>query len=160
MDGLREYVVHITATALICALVMRLVQGSGTTKRIMKLLCGAVMAVSIVNPIKQLNMTNMGDFTLDIQEEADQAVLLGENTAMETWRESISQGVEAYILEKAKSMKVDLDVEVELSKDEIPAPVAITLSGKVGPYAKTVLSDTISQELDIPKERQIWISPS
>ena len=160
MDGLREFVVHMTATALICELVMRLTQGSGTTKVIIKLLCGAVMAVSIVRPLKQLNILELDNLSLAFQEQADQAVLWGENTSMETWRESISKGVETYILEKAKTMKADLDVEVELSKDEIPIPVGVSLTGKVGPYVKAVLSDTISQDLNIPKERQIWISES
>lgn len=160
MDGLREFVVHISATAMICALIVRLTQGNGATKMIIKLLCGVAMAVSIVQPIKQIDMINIDDFGVRFQDEADQAVQLGKNTAIETWSESISQGIEAYILEKAKTMKVDLDVEVELSENEIPIPVAVSLAGNVGPYAKSVLSDTISQELNIPKEKQIWISQS
>jgi hypothetical protein len=160
MDGLREFVVHISATAMICALVVRITQGNSTIKRIIKLLCGVVMAISIVQPIKQMNMIDIDDVGARFQDEAAQAVQLGKNTAMETWNESISQGVEAYILEKAKTMKVDLGVEVELSKDEIPVPVGVSLTGNVSPYAKSVLSDTISQELNIPKEKQIWISQS
>lgn len=160
MSGLREIVVHISAAAMICALVMRLMPGNGSTKLIIKLLCGVVMTVSIVQPAKQLNMIDINNFAVQFQDQADQAVQLGKNTAMETWSESIIQGVEAYILEKAKAMNVDLDVEVELSEDEIPVPVGVSLAGNVGPYAKSALSDTISQELNIPKEKQIWISQS
>lgn len=86
------------------------------------------------------------------------AVQWGESTAATALAESISQGTEAYILEKAKGMNVELAVEVELSDDEIPVPVAVSLTGQVAPYVKTVLSDTISQDLNIPKEKQIWIS--
>lgn len=158
VEGLRTFVVNITATALICALVMRLTHGSGTIKLVMKLLCGMVLAVSIVKPIKEVELIDIEQYTAEFQNQADRAVQWGKDSAAKTWGESISQGVETYILEKAKTLKVDLDVEVELSKDEIPIPVRVSLTGKVSPYAKSVLSDTISQDLNIPKEKQIWIS--
>ena len=158
MDGIRTLVVNITATALICALVMRLTHGSATMKIAIKLLCGMVLAVSIIKPIKDIDLKDVEQYTADFQFQADQAVQWGKNTASETWYKSISQGVETYILEKAKTLKVDLDVEVELSDEEIPTPVGVSLIGKVSPYAKSVLSNAISQELNIPKEKQIWIS--
>lgn len=158
MVGLRAFVVNITATALICALVMRLTHGSGTVKLVMKLLCGMVLAVSLLKPINALEFADIEQYMARFQFQADQAVQWGEDSASLTWRESISQGVETYILEKAKTLKVDLDVEVELSEEEVPIPVGVSLVGKISPYAKSVLSDTISQDLNIPKEKQIWIS--
>ena len=61
-------------------------------------------------------------------------------------------------MEKAKDLNLDLVVEVELSDDECPIPVAVSLTGNVAPYAKSVLGDAISRDLNIPKERQKWIS--
>lgn len=158
MGGLGTYVLHITATALICTVISHFMRGSGAVKTIMKLLCGIVLVFSIIRPVKQFDFTSIERFTVGFQREADQAAQLGKNTAFETWTESICQGTEAYILEKAKAMKADLAVEVEVSDGEIPVPVAVSLTGDVSPYVKSVLSDTISQELNIPKEKQIWIS--
>lgn len=82
----------------------------------------------------------------------------GKNASATAWSESIIAGTEAYILEKTKAMNVDLNVEVELSEDEVPMPAGVKLIGKVAPYAKSVLSDMIERDLNIPKECQIWIS--
>ena len=158
MEGLRDYVFHITATALICAVVLRFARGSGAAKMIIRLLCGIVLAYSIIQPVKQIDFFSLDEFALEFQQDAQQAALWGKNESVAAWAQGITQGVEAYILEKAKAMDVDLAVEVELSEDEIPVPVAVSLWGDVAPYVKSVLSDTISQDLNIPKEKQTWIS--
>ena len=157
MDGLRDYVLQITATALICAVTLRFARGGGAAKKIIKLLCGIVLACSIIQPVRHLDISAIDEITFGFQEEAEAAVLWGKNEAYTAWIDSITERTEAYILEKAKAMNVDLVVEVELSDDESPVPVAVSLSGNVAPYVKSVLSDTISQELKIPKEKQIWI---
>jgi len=158
IDGLRDYVLHITATALICAVVLRFARGSAAAKMIIRLLCGIVLAYSIIQPVKQVDFSRLDRFALEFQQDAEQAILWGKNESSAAWAEGISQGVEAYILEKAKAMNVELVVEVELSDDEIPVPVAVSLCGNAAPYVKSVLSDTISQDLNIPKEKQTWIS--
>jgi hypothetical protein len=158
MDGIREYVIHLTATALICGVVFRFTRGSGTVRGIIRLLCGVIMAYSVVQPVKQLDFGGVDDYIWEFRDEADRAVAEGKKASSAAWAESITQGTEAYILEKTKSMDAELTVEVELSDDEIPVPVAVLLEGKVAPYAKSVLSDMLEQDLNIPKERQTWIS--
>ena len=158
IDGLREYVIHLTATVLICSVILRFVNRGGAVKMIIKLLCGIVLAYSMIQPIKQLKLNGFDKITEEFRQDAEQSVEWGKKLSIEAWSQSISQGVETYILEKAKVMGVDLVVEVELSDDEIPVPVAVMLTGDVAPYAKSVLSDTISQDLNIPKENQTWIS--
>ena len=156
MEGIRDYVIHLTATSLICAVIFRFAHGSGAFKMIIKMLCGIILAYSIVQPVKQLDLSGVEEFASEFREEADRAVQQGKNASAAAWAESITQGTEAYILEKTKAMNVDLIVEVELSDDEVPVPVGITLTGQVAPYTKTVLSDMIEQDLNIPKENQTW----
>lgn len=158
MASIREYVIHLIAAALVCAVVFRFARGSGAVRSMIRLLCGIFLAYSIVQPVRQLNLQGIDDFVAGFRKEAQWAVQRGKNTSAEAWAESISQGTEAYILEKAKAMNADLVVEVELSDDELPVPVAVSLTGRIAPYAKSVLSDKISQDLNIPKENQTWIS--
>ena len=158
MAFVREYIIQLTAAALICGVIIRFTCRCGAAGVIIKLLCGIFLAYSIVKPVQQVELRGIGDFVTTFRQDAEQAVLWGEKTTAQALAESISQGTEAYILEKAKAMNVDLAVEVELSDDEVPAPVAVSLTGQVAPYVKTVLSDIISRDLDIPKEKQIWIS--
>ena len=158
IEGLRDYVIHITATALICSVILHFARGSGSVRMLIKLLCGIVLAYSIIQPMKELDVSKLEGLTFQFREEADRAVYWGENESRTAWVESISQGTEAYILEKAKAMNIDLAVEVVLSEDEIPIPVAVSLAGNVAPYAKSLLSEVISKDLNIPKENQTWIS--
>lgn len=158
MEALREYVIHVSATALICALLIRFVHSTGTVKMMIRLLCSLLLTYSIIQPIIQLELPDFGSFAAEYRTEADRAVQLGKDITSSAWSERISSGMEAYILEKSKELNLDLIVEVELSDDEIPVPVAVSLTGKVAPYAKSILSETISKNLDIPKEKQIWIS--
>lgn len=158
IDALREYVIHVIATALICAVVIRLFRGSGSGKMVVKLLCGMVLTFSIIQPVRQMDISFVDEFVWEFRAEADRAVSDGKNASATAWSESIIAGTEAYILEKTKAMNVDLNVEVELSKDEVPMPSGVKLIGKVAPYAKSVLSDMIERDLNIPKECQIWIS--
>ena len=158
MDRLCEYVIRLSATALLCAVVMRFARGSSAVKMMIKLLCGIVLAYSIIQPVRELKLSDFGDVAMEFRQDADRAVQWGKNTSAEAWAESILQGTEAYILEKAKDLNLDLNVEVELSNDEFPVPVAVSLAGNVAPYAKSVLADSISRDLNIPKENQKWIS--
>lgn len=158
MSFVRDYIIHLTAAALICAVMIRFTRKSGVLGVLIKLLCGLFLAYSIVKPVQQVEFQGIEDFASGLREDADQAVQWGENATAQAWAESISQGTEAYILEKARAMNVELAVEVELSDDEVPVPASVSLTGHVAPYVKTVLSDMISQNLNIPKEKQIWIS--
>ena len=158
MDGLREYVIHLCATALLCTVLLSFTRGTGTVKMILKLLCGIVLAYSVISPLKQLQIPQFDRIISEFQEEASVAMRWGQEATDIAIREGISQGAEAYILEKAKALNLDLLVEVELSDDEIPVPAEVSLIGNAAPYAKTVLGNAIWQDLNIPKEKQIWIS--
>lgn len=158
MSSLREYILQLCAVALLCSVVLRLARGSGAVKTMIKLLCGVILAYSVIQPVKQLQLPDLEQYTAQFREEAEQAACQGKDAAVNALIESISEGTETYILEKAKALNLDMVVEVELSDDEIPVPVAVTLTGNTAPYAKTVLEKTIEQELNIPKENQIWIS--
>lgn len=158
MDTFRDYVVRIIATALLCAVIVRFARGSGTVKKMVKLLCGIVLASGVILPMRQWNVYDFGNVVSEFRQDAEHAVAIGEEESFQTWAACIQEGVETYILKKADALNLKLDVEVVLSDDEIPVPVSVMLTGNAAPYAKTVLGDAISQDLNIPKEKQIWIT--
>lgn len=158
MEAFREYVLQVSAVALLCAMIFRLLRGIGTVKLMIKLLCGIILAYSVVQPMKQLDFPDLESYVSGIQEDADQVVQSGIKAASNALEEGIIDGTEAYILEKAKALNLDLIVEVEVSDDEIPVPITVSLTGSAAPYARSVLEETISRELNIPKEKQTWIS--
>ena len=66
----------------------------------------------------------------------------------------ITEKTEAYILEKANLLGVQVEVRVELSKDSIPFKSIIT--GKLSQDEKKVLSAFLQKEIGIQEEMQIW----
>ena len=157
MTALREYVIHVIATAMLCTVVLRFVHSSGTVTMMLQLLCSIILAYAIIQPVKQIDFPDLGDIVMEYRDDASAAVMQGNKITSDALIECISSGAEAYILEKSKEMNLDFDVEVEVSEDRIPTPVAVTLKGKASPYAKAILSQTISNDLNIPKEQQKWI---
>ncbi len=157
MGAIGEYLVGVTAAALLCSLVGKLGFGK-LNGGILKLLCGAFMALAVLAPWRSLRLELPSELLSDFQTMGDQAAEEGENSAREAMAEIISQQTRAYILDKAASLDMDLTVEVTLSDDEIPAPVGVTLRGSASPYGKDVLRDYIQDQLGIKKEAQIWIS--
>lgn len=81
---------------------------------------------------------------------------MGTKLADDARREIIKAEAEAYILDKAGSYGLQLEVCVTLREDDIPVPESVCIAGAVSPYARTRLEILIENELGIPKERQLW----
>jgi hypothetical protein len=112
------------------------------------------MALTVLGPVAQIRLPAFSSLPDTLQ--AQTAVLDGEETARAALAESISTRVEAYILENAADLGLQLTVDVELSRDPIPIPVRIYLQGNISPYAKQKLQTVIREDLGIDKENQIW----
>ena len=76
--------------------------------------------------------------------------------AMDAYRQGIIIRTESYILEKAKALNCDLQVEVILSSDATPVPEQVRISGSISPYAKQAISTMLTEDLGIDREAQIW----
>lgn len=157
MEAIREYLIGITAAAVICGIAVKLT-GKGLPGSAVRLMAGVFMALTVVSPLVSIKLEGLTDFALDIQSDADAIVSQGESFSKEAVREIISEQAGAYILDKAESLGLHLTVEVAVSEDEYPVPCGVTLRGDISPYAKSVLSDYIEGNLGIPAEEQQWIS--
>lgn len=157
MESIRNYLLGITAAALVCSILTRLLGSKGLLGTAVKLLAGIFMALTVVSPWVNIRLTSLGDFTQGISYDASAAAADGENSAMEAMAEIIKQQTQAYILDKAESLGAQLSVEVTVSGDDLPVPCAVRLEGQISPYAKSALSTCIAEDLGISVEEQIWI---
>ena len=157
MDQIREYLISITATALICSAAVKLIN-KGMIGAVVKLIAGIIMVLAVVAPWLSIRLDSLQDFASDIRVEAGDVAAEGENSARQAMAAIITGEVRTYILEKAESLGVELTVEVELREDDLPVPDAVRLQGQVSPYAKSVLTEYIAVNLGIAAEDQIWIS--
>lgn len=154
MEGLRAYVISVTAAAMICGIVAGLVKKNGAGELI-RMVCGLVLAFTVLRPIAGLKLDQL-PFDLPSLPSGEDAASQGEKITREAMEDIIKSQTEAYILDKAAALGVNLTAEVLLGEDTIPVPVGVILSGACSPYAKSELTDAIEKDLGIPKENQLW----
>lgn len=156
MDSLRQYLLTVIAASIICAVVNALMEKKGTLTAAIKMLTGLFLVVAVLSPLVSLQLSNMGDFTHDLEIAAGNAVASGEEMAREATAAIIKEKTEAYILDKAASLELDIEVEVRLDSANPLLPDKVYLKGSVSPYAKARLCQCITDDLGIPEEKQIW----
>ena len=154
---MKAYILGIVAAGIVSAVVGCLVNGKTPTGKIIRLLCGVLITTSVVAPLGQASFQNVSDFWNSVNLDASDYVAHGELAAKQEHDAIIKEASEAYILDKAARMGLDIAVEVELDDSKDSIPCKITVSGALSPYAKSVLSEYIAEQLGIPKESQRWI---
>ena len=156
MTAMSKYIFSVTAAAILVAVLRPLLDGKGAGGTIGKMVGGIFLLFTILQPLAQFRINAWDDLTTRFEADAAHAVSQGQTAAKKELAKSISAGVEAYILDKATQYDAALAVQVTLSEDAIPIPVAVTIYGSISPYGKKQLQKVIENDLGIAKEDQIW----
>ncbi len=156
MQSLRSYILSIVASSIICACVQVLIGKKGTSAKLIRMVCGIYMAIVFVSPLHKIDFSIYTDYFSGIMHQAEDAVSEGQNIAQQKRKEIIIRQTQSYILDKASSFGVDVEVDVTVSDDATQAPNAITIKGAVSPYVKKMLTNYIEEQIGIPKEAQTW----
>ncbi len=153
---MRQYLIRVIACGILCALATVRFQKSDAVGRLIHLMCGIFMTLTVISPWKNIRITSlMEDYEIKMDSK-DSVIAEGEAYSNNTLRQVISQQCSTYIVEKANGMGVNIDAEVVLNPEDPPTPCAVTITGSVSPYAKARLEDLLTQDLGIPKEQQTW----
>ena len=156
MEQLRNYVITVVAAAVICAVINALMDKKGTHGAIVKMLTGLFLTVAVLSPWVSIRISDWNSFSMDLEAAAGEAVAVGEEMAADAMKGIIKEKAEAYILDKAASMAINIEVEVMLDSADLPLPEKVYLKGSASPYAKERLCQCIAADLGIPEEKQIW----
>lgn len=156
MDLVKTYLLRLTAAALVCGIAAGMAKDKKLPGSLIKLLCAAVMVLTALAPLTNINGASFLDLPESIGESADSTVQAGKNAAASAWAEGIKQSAESYILDKADLYDATLSVEVTVTGDSPPVPSGIRISGRISPYGKKMLKEEITQKLGIAEEDQIW----
>lgn len=154
MEAIRDYLFSVTAAALICGAVNCITGKSSAISKLLKLLCGIFLAAAVIKPVVEMKIDDLSFFSDLLSVDADQVVATGKEKAADEMNRIIKEKTEAYILDKAMSLGVRVEVMIEL---ENSVPTGITVKGDVSPSIKSRLSACIAQDLGISQEEQIWI---
>lgn len=153
MEELRQYILGVTAAAMLCGAALSL-SPEGTSRELLRLLGGIVLTVCLLRPLAG------GGFSLELPEpdpwQGEQIAAEGEKEAREALNRIIKSETEAYILDKAAALEASVEVEITLDQGDPPLPRDAVIRGRVSPYARGRLESILSSELGITKEHQQW----
>lgn len=158
MESFGAYILSVAAGAMICTAATALLKNCGNSSTVLKLVCGVIMAVIVIRPLDGILLPDLQGYILDLEGSTAAAVQAGTEQRYLLLNDRITEQTQAYILDKAESLGMTLEVSVELDQGTVPVPVRITLIGKASPSAKAALQEFIAENLGIGKEDQVWIS--
>lgn len=156
MEAVRQYLLSVTAAAIVCSIINRVIGKTGTYAAIVKLITGLFLVFTVISPFAKLQIADLPAYMDSLSVDADQVVMDGQQTARDAVTEIIKAEAEAYILDKAAALDLTVEAEVIVSDTDIPQPCAVTLRGSASPYAKQRLQQLIANDLGIPEEKQTW----
>lgn len=152
---MRTYILQIIISSITSAVICSVFDNKKAHGKIIRILTGILMTVTVLSPLKTLSFYGVSDFFQQISADGQAYVEMGKTATQTNTAAIIKEHTEAYILDKASNMGLDVAVEVELNENN-SVPCGITVSGEFSPYEKGVLSDYIEEMLGIAREHQIW----
>jgi len=158
MVALREYVLSVSATAMLCGILMGILGEKTYFSTAVKVLCGLAMLISVLNPFVKIRFDQYLSLADGMRNEGNLAAEAGVDYAKQAMARRIKEKTASYILNEAKRYQVSVQVEVGVTGDDLPVPDSVTLTGTVSPYARRQLQQYIESKLGIPREKQRWIN--
>lgn len=156
MSTLGEAVYSVIGGAVICGILISLAP-KGQCEGLIKFLCGLFLTVSLLQPLTNLDFNNLfSNPTITEWEEGEAVAAMGEDFSRQLLAQRIKQDAEEYIWDKATALGASLTAEITLSQEDIPVPVAVTISGAIEEPTKKRLEQIITDDLGISKENQLW----
>ena len=157
--ALQTYLLRLITAALLVAVAVAITP-EGRVKRVVRFAGGLLLAALLLRPAGEMDFTAMSRAIARVQMEYNENATGIRAASSQVQSAIISQQTQAYILSKAESMGLALQVSVETRIDGVyPYPWTVTLTGPVSAGEKEVLARYIEENLAIPEERQTWNSP-
>ena len=156
MDGIGRYLLSVICVSVIVAIVTGFVGKKTASAGIIKLISGVFIIFTVVAPVVKVEFQELQDFYNGISFDAGKIAKQGELMAQQSTQAIIKEQLEAYILDKASSLNLDVDVSITLKDTDLATPEKITISGNASPYGKEMLQAFLVEEIGIPEEMQLW----
>lgn len=153
MESWKQYLISIIVSALSCGIISQMISDT-KSKELMHLLCGLILAISILHPLSRLDLKTLFSISISDSNMTDQYITEGKEIASEAKAARIKAYCEAYILEKAKAEGADIEVDLFLDENQMPASAEI--EGTLEADIQSRLQNILVEDLGIPKENQTW----
>lgn len=155
MEVLRNWLLGVTAAAILCALANSLMPQGGVRK-VGQLACGLVMLAAILRPLVQLQAVSPAQlWETGLVQDAGRLQELGEDRD-ETMKSLIEEELEAYIVDKAAQLGVSCTPQITCQPGEngVFLPERAVVQGSFTPEQQQALSQVLEEELGVSRDRQ------
>ena len=157
MEDIRQYLLSVVTVSILSAIAIRIIGKNGAFVSIVKLLAGIFVVITVIAPWSKLKFNDLSSYFSDLELQASDAAQLGESLAVDAKASIIRTQIEAYILDKASELELNVEVEVIITETVVPQPESVTIKGAASPFGKQRLGQIIADDLGIPREKQLWI---
>lgn len=155
MEAVSGYLLRLVCGAVVCSLLQSLTGADGPGGKVRSLLCGLFLAYLAISPLSDLEFGDLRYTDPGITARAEELTRAGEQTAREAMASRISEQCQAYILNKAEELALDLEAEVFLDPDT-GIPVSVRISGSAPPYHREAILSYITRTLGIERSGIQW----
>lgn len=153
MGALREWLLSVTAAAILCALAQGLIP-PGPVRRVGRLTAGLVMAAALLAPLASLRGVDPEQWLESWQPQEEVQGL--EEQRDETMKTIIEAECSAYIVDKAAQLGAECEAQVVCAPEGegVFLPWQVTITGDLSPGQREQLTGQLQEELGVPPERQ------
>ena len=151
---MKAYFLSVICTAILCGIVSTLLDRKNTSGKLVKLISGLILTFSVLSPVAEIKLDDLSFFLEDLTDEGEAVASMGQTQYFDAMAAIIKQETEAYILDKARDLNVDLSVQIILDAECVPRSVSLT--GQISDQARSELEKIIARDLGISKEDQQW----
>lgn len=155
MEAITSYILSLSCGAILCSIILSISGTDGAGGSLRRMICGLFMAFLAISPLKDVNLEKFYQEMESYSDEADAAAQWGIAQAEGATAAIIKDQCEAYILDKAGELGMEVEVYVSLDAQS-RLPVAVSLTCSATPYQKQVLTDYIRETLGIERSQQQW----
>ena len=153
---LQGWIRALAGSAVICCAALLLCP-QGRVRQVLSVLCGVVMALALVSPLRQLDFAAYAEGLALYREQARALTEQADAAYDSLTRTVIEAECAAYISDKAREAGLSVtsvSVSLEWGDAGCWVPAAASITAQEG--AREVLAPVIEAELGIPAEQQIW----
>lgn len=157
-EALRAWLNAVIYTGVICGIAL-VITPSGRVKKALTILCGAAMCAAFISPLAGIDLDGYSETLAGFKLEAETFASQGEAYSKNLNRTIIEDECEAYILDKAENLGIQLD-EVEVlavwSDEGYWYPSEASIKGSLSQAERNRMSSYIEAELGISAGNQQW----
>ena len=157
MQALGRYILSVTASALALGIFNCIFNKNNTVGALIRLMGGIWMIFVVVSPVERVDLEMVLDAIGNVNVISQKPLEDGSREAEKAFRGIISEQTQAYIMDKASQLNLQVDVAVQLSDEDPPIPISIQIRYQGDQSRISDLSNIIAEELGIPREDQEWI---